>query len=82
MKQKKLFDDIEDIYQSEWIGMPEFNMKPEIPILTIKISFKTKEDIDEFSKLIKQKVTFNMENYWFPKLNRSAFSDKIYVDES
>jgi len=80
MKQNNLFDDLEDIYQSEWKDMPEFKMKPEIPILTIKISFKTKEDIDNFSKLINQKITFNKENYWFPKLNRNAFSDLKYVD--
>lgn len=83
-KIKTLFDDFEDLedkYELEWQGMPEFNMKPEVPILTIKLSFKTKDDIEKFSELIGQKVRFNMENYWFPKLNRNAFSDKKYIDE-
>jgi hypothetical protein len=80
-QQQKLFDDIEDIYQSEWKGMPEFNMTPEVPILTIKLNFKTKEDIEKFSELIGQKITFNTENYWYPKLNRKAFSEKKYHDE-
>jgi hypothetical protein len=80
-QQQKLFDDIEDIYQSEWKGMPEFNMTPEVPILTIKLNFKTKEDIENFSELIGQKITFNTENYWYPKLNRKAFSEKKYHDE-
>ena len=79
--QQTLFDDIDDIYQSEWKGMPEFNMKPEVPILTIKLNFKTKEDIEKFSELINQKISFNTENYWFPKLNRKAFSEKKYYDE-
>lgn len=81
MNQKSLFDDLDDKYQSEWKDMPEFNMTPEVPLLTIKVSFKTKDDIEKFSKLIGQKVTTTMENYWFPKLNRQAFSDKIYIDE-
>lgn len=79
--QQSLFDDIEDIYQSEWKGMPEFNMTPEIPILTIKLNFKTKDDIEKFSELIGQKISFNTENYWYPKLNRKAFSEKKYYDE-
>jgi hypothetical protein len=79
MKQIDLFDD--NIYNDEWQDMPEFKMTPEVPILTIKVSFKTKEDIEEFSKLINQNVQFNKENYWYPKLNRKAFSDYYYKDE-
>lgn len=61
--QNKLFDDLEDKYQEEWKDMPEFNMSPEVPIFTLKLSFKTQKDIDEFSELINQKVTKNKENY-------------------
>ena len=82
MKQQTLFEELDDKYESEWKGMPEFNMTPEVPIRTIKVSFKTKEDIEKFSALIGQKVSFTMENYWFPKLNRQAFSEKKYTDES
>jgi len=81
-KQKELPIDQElDLFQKEWVGMPEFIMTPEVPIRTIKISFKTKADIDAFSKLIGQNVGENIENYWFPKLNRNAFSEKVYEDE-
>lgn len=80
MNQINLFEE-EDFYKSEWKDMPEFNMTPEVPILTIKINFKTKESVEEFSKLIGQKIRFTTENYWFPKLNRKAFSDKKYFDE-
>lgn len=79
--QKGLFDDLDDKWQEEWKNMPEFNMTPEVPILTIKVSFKTKEAMEEFGNLIGQKIRFNMENYWFPKLNRNAFSEKKYFDE-
>lgn len=76
-----LFDDLDDKYESEWVGMPEFKMTPEIPILTIKVNFKTKEDVKKFEELIGQKINFKMENYWFPKLNRKSFSEKKYFDE-
>jgi hypothetical protein len=82
MKQLNLFQDELDLYEKEWQDMPEFIMIPEVPILTIKISFKTKDDIEQFEKLINQKIYFNRENYWYPKLNRSAFSNQIYSDES
>lgn len=82
-KQLNLFNENvpDTFFDEEWIDMPEFNMNPEVPILTIKISFKTKEDVYNFEKLINQKIYFNRENYWFPKLNRNAFSDKYYIDE-
>lgn len=76
-----LFDDYENEWQKEWKDMPEFNMKPEVPLLTIKISFKSQKDINDFSKLIDQKVVFNKENYWFPKLNRNASSELKYFDD-
>lgn len=80
MKENTLFEDYENEWQKEWKDMPEFNMKPEIPILTIKLNFKTLEDVNNFSKLINQKIRFNQENYWFPKLNRSSISNLKYYD--
>jgi len=76
----KIVEDL-DLFKKEWKGMPEFIMTPEIPFKTIKISFKTEKDMTDFAKLIGQNVRVNTENYWFPKLNRNAFSDKYYTDE-
>lgn len=79
--QKNLFDE-EDFWEKEWKDMPSFSMTPEVPLHTIKLHFKTEEDMIDFSKLIGQEVKKTKENYWFPKLNRSAFSDKkYYTDE-
>lgn len=80
--QNKLFEE-EDFWEREWKDMPSFSMKPEVPLHTIKLHFKTEEDMVDFSKLIGQEVKKSKENYWFPKLNRSAVSDKkYYTDES
>lgn len=75
------FDDDLDLFSKEWVGMPQFIMTPEVPLRTIKISFKTEKDVEDFAKLIGQNIHPKIENYWFPKLNRSAFSEDVYVDE-
>lgn len=69
-------------YDGEWQDMPEFIMNPEIPLKTIKLSFKTVEAMEVFSLLIGQDVKLTKENYWFPKLNRCAFSEEKYLNES
>jgi hypothetical protein len=71
-----------DLFQKEWVGMPEFVMNPEVPIKTIKVSFKTQADMEKFAQLLGQNIHPNIENYWFPKLNRNAFSEQVYEDES
>ena len=82
-KQVNMFDE-DNFWRKEWKDMPSFSMKPEVPLHTIKLHFKTEEDMIAFSELIEQDVKKSKENYWFPKLNRSAFSDKKYYtkDES
>ena len=79
MKEEMLFNS-DTIWEEHWQDMPEFNMTPEVPILTIKVSFKRKEDIEKFGELMGQKIHENIKNYWFPKLNRKAFSGKKYHD--
>ena len=64
-QQDYLFD---ETWKEHWKGMPDFSIIPVIPFRTIKISFRKKEDIEEFEKLIGQKIHPNFENYWHPKL--------------
>ena len=74
---------VDESWKEHWQDMPEFNMTPEIPVLTIKLNFKSQEDIKKFSELFGQEIKFSQENYWFPKLNRCAVSELIYIqDES
>ena len=82
MNQGKLFEE-ENFWEKEWKDMPSFSMTPEVPLHSIRLHFKTEEDMRDFSELISQDVKKSKENYWFPKLNRSAFSNKkYYTDES
>ena len=82
MEQTKLFDE-ESFWDKEWKDMPSFSMTPETPEHTIKLNFKTLEDMKKFGELINQEIKKSQENYWYPKLNRCAVSDKkYYTDES
>lgn len=86
MRQETLFnpeEDKVDFWSEEWEGMPEFvQEKADKPYNTIIIRFRTKEDMDEFSKLIGQKLTSETNNIWHPKLIKGINSNKVYSDES
>lgn len=69
-------------WKEEWKGMPEFKQEKKEPYSKIIVRFKTKEDLDEFAKLISQKLTDKTKSIWHPKLERGLDSYKRYVDES
>lgn len=51
----------------EWKGMPEFEQQDLSPMKTIYIHFKTKSDMEEFSRLVGQEITERTRWIWFPK---------------
>ena len=66
----------------DWIGMPEFKQEKQRPYAMINVRFETKEDLEEFAKLIGQKLTEKTKSIWHPKLERGTGPVKRYVDES
>lgn len=65
--------DIEEkLWKKHWIGMPEFQQEDNPPYKRIIVSFRTKEDYDEFSGLIDQNLTEKTKSIWHPKLDRDA----------
>ena len=66
----------------EWKNMPEFVQEKQEPYAKIIVRFETKEDLEEFSKLINQKLTQKTKSIWHPELQRGIHSAKRYVDES
>jgi len=65
----------------EWQGMPEVDDKGEA-IRTIHVHFRTEEDIEKFSKLIKQKITEKTRAVWFPEWKRQNYKNEAFIDES
>jgi len=78
--KEKLFD-IETIFESEWVGMPEFKMNDLTSHRKIIVHFRNDEDVKRFSELINQKLTPKQKSCWFPKMENRITSDKMYRDE-
>lgn len=81
MKQEKLFED-KNAWQKEWVDMPEFIQEKKEPYSKIIVRFNSEEDLQEFAKLIEQKLTNKTKSIWHPKLIRGINSNKRYSNES
>ncbi len=77
-----LLSDDEFIAEEEWKGMPEYNQDDLKPIRTIYVHFKKQADINNFMKLIKQKITDKTKYIWFPEVKRADNLKKSYINES
>lgn len=69
------------VWKEEWKNMPEFVQEKQIPYAKINVRFETAEDLEEFSKLIGQKLTNKTKSIWHPQLVRGIHSNKRWVDE-
>jgi hypothetical protein len=67
-------------WESEWQGMPEFVQEKQKPFSQIIVRFETQEDLDEFSRLIGQKLTPKTKSIWHPQLVRGINAGKRYDD--
>ena len=52
--------------QTLWVGMPEFTQEKVEPYAKIIVRFDTEEDLQEFAKLIGQKLTNKTKSIWHP----------------
>jgi len=69
-------------WKKEWVDMPEFVHEDLTPIKQLIVSFATKEDFEEFSKLIGQKLTSKTQSVWYPEATIDRYANKIYINES
>lgn len=67
---------------TEWKDMPEFIQEKQEPFSKIIVRFDNEDDLNEFAKLIGQKLTPKTKSIWHPKLVRGINSNKRYIDES
>jgi len=66
-------------WKEHWKGMPEFIQNDLSPYKSIKINFRSLEDMKKFSELINQTVTMNTRSIWFPKAKIGKIVDKKYI---
>ncbi len=72
-----LFED-----KNEWDGMPEFIQEKKEAYSKIIVRFDNEDDLQEFAKMIGQKLTNKTKSIWHPKLVRGINSNKRYKNES
>jgi hypothetical protein len=78
-KNNEFYED----WEKEWQDMPEFKqLKTEKPYAQIIFRFANEKDLQDFSKIINQKLTNKTKSAWHPQIERGMNAYKIYTDES
>jgi hypothetical protein len=73
---------VDPLWKEHWNEMPEFVMGDESPQRTIRVHFRNNEDVQQFAKLLGQKISDKTKSVWHPAAQNRITSDKHYVDES
>jgi len=68
-------------WKKNWVGMPEFNQEENPAYKKIIVSFRTKEDFDDFIKRMDQDMTVKTKSIWHPKLDRTANHLMRWIEE-
>lgn len=61
-----------------WAGMPEFDQQDKSAFRSIPVHFKDQAGVDDFAKLIGQKITDKTRFVWFPEIEIETYADKRY----
>lgn len=89
-KQNKLFEEepevnnqeLRESWEKDWQGMPEFIQSKTVePYAQIIFRFANEKDLQEFAKIIGQKLTKKTKSCWHPQIERGLNANKIYVNE-
>jgi hypothetical protein len=65
-------------WEEEWKDMPEFVQENNMAHKKILMTFRTQEDVDNFSKLIGQKISPLTKSINFPKINKEKPGNYLY----
>lgn len=68
-------------WEKEWVGMPEFKQLDMGPWKSIVINFESEKDMLDFAKLVDQKINYKTPSIWFPKAERKAAINQVWVDK-
>jgi hypothetical protein len=77
----QLFSDMDNEWQKEWKDMPEFIQTKKEPYSKIIIRFESEKDLQEFARLINQKLTKKTKSIWFPFKSHFSGVKKFWTNE-
>jgi hypothetical protein len=70
------------VWKEEWKNMPEFVQDKKRPYAQITFRFECEQDLQEFAKLIGQKLTNKTKSAWYPYKSHWGTGRKLWVDEN
>lgn len=73
---------VKEDWMDEWKDMPEFVQPKQEPYAVFNVRFRCQEDLDEFARMIGQRLTRKTKSIWHPPLPRGLETHKRWVDES
>jgi len=65
-----------------WEGMPEFEQEDLSAIQIIKVNFASREDVNEFARLVSQNITDRTRSIWYPKADKLDLTSEVFRDGS
>ena len=79
-KKEDTFFDETEWWEEHWQGMPDYTSESQMPKKTVYVHFRNKKDIQEFAKLLGQKIGDRTKSIWYPKLDINHVKNYIWVD--
>lgn len=73
--------DLNPDWKKHWKGMPAFTQNTNEPYHKCYISFRNKEDLEEFAKVIDQNISEKTKSLWYPKLDRTGNALVRWIEE-
>ncbi len=71
----------EEAWRKEWVGMPDFESKDLTSYRKIIVHFRNEEDVQDFAKLLGQKITKKQPSLWHPVMPIRKTAHLLYVQE-
>ena len=65
-------------FKEEWDGMPEFINEDKQGFKHLVVHFASQSGVDEFQKLVGQKITEKTKFIWFPQIEKAKLKDEYY----
>jgi hypothetical protein len=78
MSQQKPLFEIKPKWVDLWKGMPEFSLEDLTAFKSVIVHFATRQDQDNFSKLVNQKITDRTQSIWYPQVEIGRYANKKY----
>ena len=68
-------------WEKEWVNMPNFVQKDLEPFKSVIVHFETRDDMNLFAELVKQKLNITTISIWYPAADIAKVVNKRWVKE-